>query len=328
MESAESGGKREAQAEKVINFLRRAHAFEFINSEKARKASFEDFRDFLVRINGIARDIPIVQRTPDGENVALEGFIESALVPKQDDKELLLREAYSAQTEIRNLGDEAYMLPAVVNAVHAFSDGNGRTSRVLHLLLRSHDSEEELNGELREALGKDGRFDSFDINPGIIGFEIENIVTRKHGVELTGENAKLPDNLTRLRIDDSVKSKPATTFDNLFNSDSRYCFVALYEYLKKKEILDKVVMVKDDFSEEFTLEDNYKAISLQKTDETFSEADWVEVLNLYYALKKEHVQVLIDLFVHPDNYKTEDQSTTLRDLFLKEISERYERNRI
>ena len=115
---------REQQAERMITFLDRIHAYEYtqellskihVGDNEGEKFSFEDFRNFLIRINGIARDIPIKKRKPDGYGVLLSGFVGEVLVPKHEDKENLLEYAYSKIGYLKNSGDEAYMLPAVIN---------------------------------------------------------------------------------------------------------------------------------------------------------------------------------------------------------------------
>ena len=173
--------KRPERAENLIIFLGKINAFEFFQNlnEHKEKIDFETFKSFLIRLNGIARDIPIKQRKFDGKNVEVSGgFLgETILPPREEDKEEILEFAFDSAKDLSR-EDDAYMIPAVVNALHMFNDGNGRTSRIIHLLLSCKDKE-EFNIKLAKALSADGRFDSPDINPGLIEDEIEKHILQR-----------------------------------------------------------------------------------------------------------------------------------------------------
>ncbi|MEI7480668.1 MAG: hypothetical protein WCJ59_03500, partial [bacterium] len=175
---------RAKQTEKIVSFLEKIDAYDYFKnllSNNIEKPNFNEFANFLVRINGIARNIPIHERNFDGKNVRLGSVIgDTTEVPNHEDKENLLRHAYEEGLAIDN-EDLKYLLPAVINAVHLFSDGNGRTSRIIHLLLKGYSSKDEFNTELRNALGTLGRTDSFDINPSLILVELGNIVLKNNG---------------------------------------------------------------------------------------------------------------------------------------------------
>lgn len=313
---------RAQQAEKLVGFLDRIGAYKYVqklksNPELDDDLKFEEFRDFLLRINGILRDIPISERTADGETVFLEGF-DSALVPRQEDKEGLLEEAYKAIGKI-DRSDEAYLLPAVVNAVHLFADGNGRTSRVLHTLLKSK-SEEEFTDKLKLAISDSGRYDTADISPSLISTDIEKIVLMKHGIEFKngGEYSPIfPEGFGRLFASIEEPNSPrAKKFMSLRKIDQSYCFISAYEYLKGKDLLSKVTRVIP----------SGLALSPLKMEKELTDGDWDEIMKGYYELKREHVKVLINIFIEPHSYKNLDGSMDLRDFFIKMIQERLEKN--
>jgi len=313
---------RAQQAEKLVGFLNKIGAYEYIqklklNPETGDEPSFEEFRDFLLRINGILRDIPISERTADGKTVYLEGF-DPALVPKQEDKEGLLKEAYQAVGNIQG-GDEEYLLPAVVNAVHLFADGNGRTSRVLHTLLQSK-SEEEFTKKLQTSVSDSGRYDTADISPALISTDIEKIVLMRHGIQFedNGEYSPIfPEGFGHLFASiEEPKTPKAKEFMSFRRIDQPYCFISAYEYLKAKDLLSKVTV---EIPSGLTL-------SPLKMEKELTEDDWNEIIKEYYGLKKEHVKVLIDTFVEPHSYKNVDGSMDLRDYFIKKIQERLEKN--
>ncbi len=305
---------RKQQTEKVFDFLNRTGAYEYVQhliSHKGEKPPFEVFRDFVVRLNGIARDIPIDERKPDGDRVYLAGFDE-ALVPKQIDKEPILADAYAAVERVQP-GDEAYLLPAVINAIHLFADGNGRTSRIFHILLTKFESEVAFEDELRKAVGEDGRYETEDINPSIVRISIDKIILLRHGFAFENDtdwSPLFPDGFTLLfASSESVTSDKGKVFMDIRRVDQPYCFIAAHEYLKEKNMVS-------DFT---TQVGSGIALSPSKMDQSLTNDDWDEIMKRYHALKKEHVEILIDAFVKPEEYKNLTGTMNLKDFFIGEI---------
>ena len=94
----------------------------------------------------------------------MKGFVETVQVPKHEDKEELLKYAYDSLDDVGK-EDIKYLIPAVINALHLFNDGNGRSSRILYQLLETYGSNEEFKNKLKISLGEYGRYDSPDISP-------------------------------------------------------------------------------------------------------------------------------------------------------------------
>ncbi len=243
---------REQQAERMITFLDRIHAYEYtqellskihVGDNEGEKFSFEDFRNFLIRINGIARDIPIKKRKPDGYGVLLSGFVGEVLVPKHEDKENLLEYAYSKIGYLKNSGDEAYMLPAVINAVHFFADGNGRTGRIFHVLLTEFNSPDDLKKALHSVVGLYGS-ETVDVNPHFVQVDLQKIVTLRHGIQFEGNGWEplLPAGMTGAIANIEKPETPAAQeFMNLNKSDQLYCFISAYNFLKERNLISRVV---------------------------------------------------------------------------------------
>lgn len=315
---------REQQAGKIVAFLDRTGAYDYaqelaLHPEEKEKFPFEKFKDFLVRINGIARDIPIHERRTDGERVHLEGLGTSA-VPRHEDKDGLLQEAYESLKNI-SLEDRAYLLPAMVNEVHLFNDGNGRTSRVLHTLLSSFDSAESFEKALATAVGEDGRFNSADFDPSIIAADREKIVLMRHGIRFEDDGKFSPIAPDEMRGFFAVTEKPSTPdgkkLMDMRNDDSAYVFTATYEFLKEKGLLEdsKVSNEYGDF------------LSPIKMEHVLSKDDWKEIFERYYSIKREHSRLLIDAFVEPAKYKNLEGTMNLGDYFKNKVRTRLERNR-
>lgn len=321
---------RPKQAERVSAFLARIQAYEYVHNileEKEEKPSFDDFKDFLVRMNGMARGIPIRKRSADGMHVGLKGFVDSVNVPKHEDKEDLLKYAYDHLEEVEK-DDIKYLMPAVINAVHFFNDGNGRTSRVMYHLFEKHSSEEEFEKELKLALGEDGRWDTPDINPGLIGFEIQRIVLQRYGWEFDEEHKLRATSLGSIKafvataetreLDKNHPNYPlAQDFFGIYQNDSEYLLTAFHR------------VVGDDRAAEM-LTDKYEVkgcVSPLKMLEKITAEEWQKIMEGYFEIKKEHVKALVDCFRRPDEYKSSrNNKMYLKDYFIKKIKKNYEQN--
>ncbi len=320
-------GKPEASREngsaRSERFLYKTDSYEFFEGlqqhpEKVKEIPFEEFQAFLTRINGIAREIPIPEREADGDRVYIGGFIGDIQVPRPEDKGALLQKAYESIGKLEHPGDERYMLPAVVNAVHLYADGNGRTSRVLHLLLSPHESEQKLRSDIQQTLDKDGRFTSLNVDPSLIDLEIERAVLKNHGISFTTDShprALPPEGFTRLFDINAPQSEKGKEFATLRQRDNWYAFVSAYEYLMETNLLEQVMF------------ENGEAcgLSMQKMDKILGDEGWQDVIDSYFKLKKEHVETLVNIFIEPEKYKNSDGTINLRDKFLQQIEEHYQR---
>ncbi len=133
----------------------------------------ETFGDLLVRINGTARGISEAEHGFDGEGVQA-GTVGGSVPPDQADKvdllgEMLNKSQKYAQAQLEK-GEEpqaimqelAMVMPVVVNKLHLFRDGNGRTSRFLRMFIRDGDqlSQEKIDGLVGKKM-----LDRYDTTP-------------------------------------------------------------------------------------------------------------------------------------------------------------------
>ncbi len=312
---------RAKTSEKITSFLEKTNAYEKIESildQHKEKINFEEFMGLIVRLNGIIRDIPIHERSIDGERVQVEGWIDSYIPPRQSDKEGLLKKAYESSSHVDD-EDVKYLIPAVINAVHLFLDGNGRTARLLHQILKKHDSKNNFLDDIKKAMDKDGRYETFNINPGLIAARINDILLARHG--WTSDHNRLGvfrSGLLTLELDKMDKEKPKypliKELVTASKQDAFYVVTAIHE-ISSPEQAQQIVSKK------------YRdGISLEKMEEVLSEEELKEILERFWELKKEYVDILIDIFVKPDEYKTtnDEKEIRVKDLFINKIKEEAE----
>lgn len=320
--------KRPERADRLIKFLRRTNAYEFVRNileVKEDIPNFEEFKAFINRIHGIAKEIPASQRRFDGENVHLSGFIRDVAVLKHEDKEDVLKYLYDSLEKI-DKDDLKYAIPVIINALHLYSDGNGRTSRVFYQLLNSHSSEEQLFDELKKALGKDGRYDTPDISPGLITTDIRTAVLENHGW-IFGDARWTP------YRNDGIKHLATPDFRHV---DKNIMTIRYVEDLREKckdDIFYTTTAVIESLSSEKIkklITDKYEVkglLSPLKMAEELSEDEWKKIIEKYYDLKKEDAKVFVDMFIDKNSYHPwRDKDTSLRDRFIDEVRANYEKN--
>jgi len=328
---------RQEQLENIVEFLGRTGAYDYfrdIISGKEVPPDFEKFKDFIIRINGIARDIPMYNRSFDGVNVGLSGIFGDKIVPKHEDKEGILKYAYQSIPEV-NKDELKYMLPVVVNAVHLFADGNGRTSRILNLLLSEHLSEQDFLEKARVALGKFGRVESPDINPGLIDdFELTDVILKKHGWTFNDEEPKK----TLGPIGDTVRVALGFSGQKSYKSESSKNLAEKFFKLARGSGsqffgMTSIYMLLGDKGIKPLLseygENKRKAISEQKMADILTDEEWEELINNWWQLKKEEVESLVDIFRKPEEYRAvwENKVMPIKDIFIAKIKKEYERNK-
>lgn len=148
-ENQEPVAERLETGKKVFEFLDRANFFDIRKSDEQfedwlQTLKYEDYSNYLTRLNGLLRDVVIQDRSVDGSGVQLTFGITgdiSYLPPADEQKDHLMRETFEALKSIPDNNDRALLAYYSLQAIHPYMDGNGRTGRVLHELLSDNGKE-------------------------------------------------------------------------------------------------------------------------------------------------------------------------------------------
>jgi hypothetical protein len=133
----------------------------------------ESFGNILIQLNSAARELDKQEHTFDGEGV-VAGSVGGSVPPNQEDKIILIDELISTTQQRISAGlkkgedpqaivnELAVAIPTIVNKLHLFADGNGRTSRILRMLLR--DGDQITPEKVEAAVQKKGK-EKYDTTP-------------------------------------------------------------------------------------------------------------------------------------------------------------------
>ncbi len=329
---------RDRRAEAMLRFMRLAEGIEafdgktvpevFANEESVRnmigELSDSEYVDLISGINGILRGKKSDDWQIDGHDVLLSGFTGVDIPPRFEDKKILLNESWGAVQRMngqgRPLKDIALLLSSTVNAVHAFNDGNGRTSRMVYTLL-SKENWEQREEQLRKALSEYGRNETEDIDPSRIFVEIEDLIISKTGANDRSVNVN---NVTNLFHD-----KPSSEFEfvkgvdkfdeNSYRlacrDDSRTLFAAIFNHFKTKD---------EGYFQEFRRRYGKREVILaDKVAAELSPEALHEIMEEYWRIKRERVEILVDCIENPNKYEVKkgDDAVTFKELLENRIAE-------
>jgi hypothetical protein len=341
-QNQEATENREQRAEVLLRFLNTAkniepfhgEKFEAIFSDEEHKRDFienlsvEEFSQLLNGLNGVLRDKKKENWIMDGETVALESmFMGTGYVPpRQEDKPDLLagvlETAKTMSQEGKNMEDIAMLVSSSLNAIHPYLDANGRTSRMIYLLLTKN-LDDEGKKELRAVLSENGR-DKVNIDPGLIQGEITDLIKKELGLnskeilpetvvglwrEKTGEDLEF-----RGDVDESQKK----LFSELLKKDDEYFFFAVKQYLDNSP--------ENKYIRKFP---RFSRILIENLVKDLDSEGVNEILVNYRNFKKEYVEKLIGCIADPNNeeyqIEIEGQKIPLKTYFENRIKNEQEK---
>lgn len=168
---------------KTVKMMEKLHAEEiFTTPEKSKEfldsLNFEDFQKWLNLVNGLERGIKSPGREMDGA-----GYIEirndfvgiaapDYIPPHPSSRAKLMEEALESAKSTADPETAGLMLGLVINAVHPYNDGNGRTARMVYSLL-SHGY---------DGSNKDGRYYS-SLLENTVGREVIDPNPHNHNLD-------------------------------------------------------------------------------------------------------------------------------------------------
>jgi hypothetical protein len=246
----------------------------------------ESFGNVLLQVNSTARGFENEEHIFDGEGVQA-GTIGGSIPPDQEDKITLLDELVSAtQQRILALSENgvdpqtiiselAVAIPTVVNKLHLFADGNGRTSRMLRMVLRDGD---QITPEKVEALVHKNGYEKYDTTPASA---VETSVQR-HMRSVNGAS--------EIAVTDDVVD------DDTFADEVREDILRKFPSISPSVV--KAYSDTDNFSETVRLLGKQKGVGTVSLTDLFSQLtdnpeELANFTAVYRGVRKQRVELLI-----------------------------------
>jgi len=325
--------------EKVQEFLARSGFLNTFHSPKAleewmQDLSYSDFKSHLVRLNGMLCNAPIKPRSMDGTGdigMSMPGVEDVAyLPPHREDRDHLLAQVFENLKKIKNSKDKALLLYYAIQAIHPFSDGNGRTGRFLYTLLSANAEEvignrlallidDEKGGDLKTVSGRN-KFAKQVLFPQKAYYYLqrelakeilENEFLNEYGAiyisAFAGQGRLSKDTATGLG------EETARTVKNILGEESVACFsmraltimslireypeLAKYQYDTNNVTGKGHGVVGEDLGKKthgIEGEDLMEALTPEQARRT---------IEIHRHLKQRFIAIMIDVFVHPDAHQ-------------------------
>ncbi|MFA4845047.1 MAG: Fic family protein [Patescibacteria group bacterium] len=326
---------RDQQTERLLRFFSTARGIDAFHGKRVEDVfkdeghgrefldgmTQEDFFSLLNGTNGILRGKPKTEWTMDGGEVTLQGFSESDVPPREADKRPLFEQTFNAikqmNQEGRALEDIALLAGASINAIHAYEDANGRTSRLVYTLLASGYQEQDKT-RLNTLLGEDGR-ESLDVSPSFVYRYLNDTVGAELGIADATKNTQhvtttfYEGRSVDLGFDSGVPEENREAIRQMLRGDGGFAFLAFYLFFASASREKEFV----------TDYPKHSSIRVDVLLPTMSPEQVTNIIESYWRLKKRRVELLIDCIQHPqkDEYQIDDdgEQTTLLDYFKAHI---------
>lgn len=338
---------------KIFEFLSRTGFLELRKSNDQfeqwlQNLSYEDYSNFLTRLNGILRESTIKDRSVDGKDVKVTfGIMNDTayLPPAAEQKNNLMKDSFEALKTIPGNEDRALLTYYILQAIHPYSDGNGRTGRLLHEIISKNGK--ELNQEhLSELLDHDtdghretgqGRslFAKTVLDANSAYYYINREVVKEVlGPDFLNENGSIyvaaiagvgnlsEDTKQHLSREEIVLAEQIIGEGDVHNFSFRGIVLSKllrekkelqrYQYEVKQPLDERRGVVPEDVGKKIT------GIDAEELIPHLTENDARRLIEIHTEVKSTFIKNMIDIFVHPEKYQMQNSngnSVAIKDVF-------------
>lgn len=301
------------EKEKMECILQGSKDEKFIN-----ELTGEDLKKLLIFVNSKTRNIP--ENEAKFEELMTAGELIS---PKNTIQEKIINDLADSLKNIQGEKNKATLMYHLINQLHLFGDGNGRTSRTMFEMFANdefnfYNNENFIHNEKNEyttnsdgfekmnsiiAAQDMGKIASFFLYKGLVESGVlDDIETKRIYTSETfrGGNA-IGDNL--VKIIDSVDTCQLANINRaLCDNNEEYSISGLTML-----IMDKIKGYKVDETDydsyEYIVDVSENSTESDKRFSNWTAEDYDLAIKIADTLKKDMLELIIDIFEHPENFK-------------------------
>jgi len=336
LESIQIDTEKIGSGEKIFNFLDKIGFNEIKKTDKnfnewINNLSYEDFLDYITRLNGIIREKPLNKRMIDGKGVeisCLMGII--YLPPYAEQKNELMIEGFNAIKEIKSNEDRATLAYYLIQSIHPYSDGNGRTGRLLYELIINNQIDKNTLSEIIDhenssnyctGKGRDIFYKKllppnkayYLINREVVKEFLEEDFLKKNGGIYF--SAPLGSGWLSEETKNKLSKEEVDLSEKILGEGDTYTFpfrgIVLAKLIEENNSLNKYIYKNDkkiEIGKYLALSEDFGKNILNIDDKIMDDLNEKQVrrlIEIHKELKEKFVKTLIDIFKNPEQHKEE-----------------------
>lgn len=338
LESIQNNTENIESGEKVFNFLNKIGFNEIRKSDEKfnewiNNLSYEDFLSYTTRLNGIIREKSLNKRFVDGKNVEVSSGMHGVayLPPYPEQKNELAKEGFDTIKILNNNEDRAILVYYLIQAIHPYSDGNGRTGRLVYEIINNKEiNKDELSNLLDH---KDKKSDTIGDGRNIFSEKLLQpnkafyLVNREVVKDFLGEDflkeyggiyfsAPLGSGYLSDITKEKLLPEEVILAEKILGEGDVYTFsfrgIALAKLIKEDDSLREFVYKNGNKIEKgrnLALSEDLGKDIFNIDDEVMGVLDEEQVhklIEIHKELKEKFIRTMIDIFKNPENHKEKD----------------------
>ena len=326
-----------------------------LKDEQKSKEFFEtltgdDVRRYLIYINSKARNIPYEENQIYTGNVYTGGGLMS---PNNDIQNRFFDKIADALKNMKDNRCRGVALHYLINELHLFDDGNGRTGRCILELFTNPEFSFENNDNFSHNDGEHNHISTVDfeeqngIKPYLTALTFPSFLVYKKLKEnklfpddlpndlaivntytanpFSEENTDLiyiDENIRQSLSDGEIKQINQALCDN--NELETYSVSGLTMMVMQHFLGDKTETYGGEFNGvQYLIDKDERLDDAKKIFKNWSKEDYIRAVKIYGTIKESMLEAMLDIFEHPENFKMKD-GTTFADILSEDKGQQFD----
>ncbi len=310
----------------------------------------DDVRKYLIYINSKARNIPYEENQIYTGNVYTGGGL---ITPNNDIQNRFFDKIADSLKNMKDNRNRGVALHYLINELHLFEDGNGRSGRCIFELFTNPEFSFENDDNFSHNNGEHNHISTVDFEkqngiksyltaltfPSFLVYKklmndqlipndlpsdlaIVNTYTANPFSEENTDLIYIDENIRQSLSDEEIKQINQALCDN--NELESYSVSGLTMMVMQHFIGEKTEIYGGEFSGvQYLIDKDERPDDAKKILKKWSKEDYIRAVRISDIIKESMLEAMLDIFEHPENFKMED-GTTFAEILSKDKGEQFD----